>query len=161
MRWEALGVAGVASHGGWRETLLMKNGEQEVPGAAGPTGPIPPPLAPILMMTFWMLLGGAAGIKLGQSTWQLLGWGAGDVSIAVPAGGASGALAGALLGLISNPRLLVLLMAVFAGASAGAVAGKLVWGEVGEIGGQVAGGLVGGIAWAVWLFVESKKGRNL
>jgi hypothetical protein len=46
---------------------------------------------------------------------------------------------------------------VFAGASAGAVAGKLPWGEIGEIGGQVGGGLVGGIAWAVWLFVESRK----
>jgi hypothetical protein len=109
------------------------------------------------MMAFWMLLGGAAGIKLAQSMWQLLGWGDGDVSIAVPVGGVAGALAGALLGLISNPRLLVLLMAVFAGASPGAVAGKLAWGEVGEIGGQVGGGLVGGIAWAVWLFVESRK----
>jgi hypothetical protein len=135
----------------------MKNTEQETPGAAGPSVPIPPPLAPILMMAFWMLLGGAAGIKLAQSMWQLLGWGDGEVSIAVPVGGIAGALAGALLGLISNPRLLVLLMAVFAGASAGAVAGKLPWGEVGEIGGQVGGGLVGGIAWAVWLFVESRK----
>ncbi|MGH7172643.1 MAG: hypothetical protein ACRELG_20370 [Gemmataceae bacterium] len=130
----------------------MKNGEQQASGAPGPTAPIPPPLAPILMIAFWMLLGGAAGIKLAQSVWQLLGWGAGDVSIAVPVGGVIGALAGALLGLISNPRLLVLLMAVFAGASAGAVAGKLPWGEIGEIGGQISGGLVGGMAWAVWLF---------
>ena len=129
-------------------------------GAPGPTPAFPSPPAPILMMIFWMLLGGASGIKLAQSIWQLLGWGAGDVSIAVPAGGLAGALAGALLGLISNPRLLVLLMAVFAGASAGAVAGKLPWGTIGEIGGQVGGGLVGGIAWAVWLFVEGKKSRN-
>jgi len=121
----------------------MKNTEQETPGAAGPTVPIPPPLAPILMMAFWMLLGGAAGVKLAQSMWQLLGWGDGDVSIAGPVGGVAGALAGALLGLISNPRLLVLLMAVFAGASAGAVAGKLAWGEVGEIGGQV-----GAVGWS-------------
>ena len=64
-----------------------------------------------------------------------------------------------LLGLISNPRLLVLLMAVFAGASAGAVAGKLPWDEIGEIGGQIAGGLVGGIAWAGWLFVEGRKDK--
>jgi hypothetical protein len=138
----------------------MEDTKQEGPEAPRPTPAIPPPLAPILMMTFWMLLGGAAGIKLAQSVWQLLGWGAGDVSIAVPAGGLAGALAGALLGLISNPRLLVLLMAVFAGSAAGAVAGKLPWGEIGEIAGQVGGGLVGGIAWAVWLFVESKKGRN-
>jgi hypothetical protein len=110
------------------------------------------------MMTFWMLLGAAAGIKLSQSTWRLLGWGAGDVSIAVSAGGVVEALAGALLGLISNPRLLVLLMAVFAGSAAGAAAGKLPWGDIGEIGGQMAGGLVGAMAWFVWLFVEGRKG---
>ncbi len=130
------------------------------PAPPGPTSPIPPPLAPILMMAFWMLLGGAAGIKLAQSLWQLLDWGNGEVSIAVPAGGLLGGLAGALLGLISNPRLLVLLMAVFAGSAAGAVAGRLPWGAVGEVGGQVAGGLVGGMAWAVWLLVEGKKGRK-
>lgn len=135
----------------------MKNTEQGVPGGAGPIAPSPPPLAPLLMTSFWMLLGGAAGIKLAQSTWQLLSWGAGDVSIAVPVGGVVGALAGALLGLISSPRLLVLLMAVFAGSAAGAVAGKLPWGEIGEIGGQLGGGLVGGIAWAVWLFVGGGK----
>lgn len=135
----------------------MKTTERRLPAVPGPTAPSPPPLAPILMMAFWMLLGGAAGVKLAQSLWQILGWGPGDVSVAVPVGGVAGALGGALLGLISNPRLLVLLMAVFAGASAGAVAGKLAWGEIGEIGGQIGGGLVGGIAWAVWLFVESRK----
>ncbi len=135
----------------------MKGTGQEVPGAPWPAEPSPPPLAPVLMMAFWMLLGGAAGIKLAQSVWQLLGWGAGDVSVAVPVGGVVGALAGALLGLISNPRLLVLLMAVFAGASAGAVAGKLPWGEVGEVCGQVGGALVGGIAWAGWLFLGRRK----
>lgn len=106
----------------------MQDTQQVVPDPAMPPLPAPPPLAAILMMTFWMLLGGAAGIKLAQSTWQLLGWGAGDVSVAVPVGGVAGALAGALLRFITNPRLLVLLMAVFAGASAGAVAGKLPWG---------------------------------
>ncbi len=139
----------------------MEDTEQKGPKAPGLTPAIPPPLAPILMMTFWMLLGGAAGIKLAQNVWQLLGWGDGEVSIAVPAGGVIGALAGALLGLISKPRLLVLLMAVFAGSSAGAVAGKLPWGTIGEIGGQIAGGLVGGIAWAVWLYVENKRSRNV
>src|SRR5689334_3270556 len=99
----------------------MEDTKQEARSAPGPTLPVPPPLAPILMMTFWMLLGGAAGIKLAQSIWRLLGWGGGEVSVAVPAGGVAGALAGAALGLISNPRLLVLLMAVFAGSAAGAV----------------------------------------
>jgi hypothetical protein len=120
----------------------MEDTKQIGPGTLAPAACIPAPLAPILLMTFWMLLGGAAGIKLGQSLWQLVGWGAGDVSIAVPVGGV-GAVAGALLGLISNPRLLVLLMAMFAGPAAGAVAGKLPWGEIGEVGGQVAGGWSG------------------
>jgi hypothetical protein len=138
----------------------MDDAKQETPGVPGTSPGITPPLAPLLMMTFWMLLGGAAGIKLAQSLWHLLGWSDGEVSIAVPAGRVAGALAGALLGLISNPRLLVLLMAAFAGASAGAVAGKLAREEVGEISGQVGGGLVGGIAWAVWLFVRAGRSPN-
>jgi hypothetical protein len=125
---------------------------------AKPEGPVPPRLAPVLMMAFWMLLGGAAGIRAAQTLWQLLDLGGGAVSVAVPVGGAAGAVVGGLLGLISNPRLLVLLMAVFAGSAAGAVAGKVAWGEVGEVGGQVAGGLVGGLAWATWLFLGRGKG---
>ncbi len=119
------------------------------------------PLAPMLMMAFWMLLGGAAGIRVAQSLWQMLGLGGGHVSVAVPVGGVLGAVGGGLLGLISNPRLLVLLMAIFAGSAAGAVAGKVSWGDVGEIAGQVTGGLVGGIAWATWLFFGRGKSRNL
>jgi len=139
----------------------MRDGNQKAGGKAFSTLPSPAPLAPLLMMAFWMLLGGAAGIKLAQGLWQLLGWEVGDVSIAVPIGGVVGALAGTLLGFISNPSLLVLLMAVFAGASAGSVAGKLAWGNVGEIAGQVAGGLLGAIAWAVWLFFGRRKGLIL
>jgi hypothetical protein len=120
-----------------------------------------PPLPPLLMMAFWMLLGGAAGINLTQSTWRLLGLGVGEIAIAVPVGGVAGAIAGALLGLITNPRSLMLLMAVFAGSAAGAVAGKLPWGAIGEIGGQVAGGLLGGITWAAWLFIgRDRNDRN-
>jgi hypothetical protein len=138
----------------------MADTGQKAPGTPRSTPPIPAPLAPFLMMAFWMLLGGAAGIKLALSTWQLLGWSTGDVTVGVPVGGGVGALAGALLGLISNPHLLVLLMAMFAGASAGAVAGRVTWGETGEIGGQAAGALLGGIAWATWLFFERRKGPN-
>jgi len=119
------------------------------------------PLAPALMMGFWMLLGAAACIKIAQSLWQLLGWGDWAVSVAVPVGGVIGAAIGALLGLITRPRLLVLLMAVFAGASAGGVAGSVAWGEIGGIGGQVIGGLVGGLAWATWLFVNHGRNRPL
>ena len=48
----------------------------EVVGAPGPrpampASPIPPVLAPTLMIVFWMLLGGAAGIKIMESIWRL------------------------------------------------------------------------------------------
>src|SRR5437870_7739115 len=109
---------------GLRGALLMEETRQETAGATGPASRIPTSLAPVLMMAFWILLGGAAGIKFTQIIWRLLGWGAGEVSIAVPVGGAGGAFVGALLGLIRNPRLLVLMMAVFAGGTAGAAAGK-------------------------------------
>jgi hypothetical protein len=135
----------------------LEETQQVVPKAPRPPTHIPPVLAPILMMGFWMLLGGAAGIRIMQSLWSLLGFTSGNLAIAIPVGGVVGALAGALLGLIRNPRWLVLLMAVFAGASAGAVAGKVPWGEVGELGGQVAGAVVGGAAWATWLFFERRK----
>jgi hypothetical protein len=125
------------------------------------TPPLPPVLAPTLMMVFWMLLGGAAGIKVMESIWRFRGVAVGEMTIAVPVGGAVGTLAGALLGLIQNPRSLVLLMAVFAGASAGGVAGELPWGDVGQIGGQVGGGLVGGIAWAIWLLMGRSKEPKL
>ncbi|MDB5309340.1 MAG: hypothetical protein JWO38_3542 [Gemmataceae bacterium] len=111
------------------------------------------PLAPALMMAFWALLGAAAGIKVTQRVWQFLGWG-GPVAVAVPVGGMAGAVVGAVLGRIRNPRLLVLLMAV----SAGAVAGQIAWGDVGQIGGQAAGGLGGAAAWTTWLYVG--RGRN-
>jgi hypothetical protein len=140
------------------EEEITEDTQQGVPDAATSSSLISPNLAPILMMAFWMLLGGASGIKLMQSIWPFLGFGGGVVTIAVPVGGAVGALAGALLGLIRNPRWLVLLMAVFAGSAAGAVAGKVSWGEIGELGGQVAGGLVGGLTWATWLVTARSKG---
>ena len=46
------------------------------------------------MMVFWMLLGGAAGIKIMEGIWRFLGVGFGQFAIAVPVGGAVGALAG-------------------------------------------------------------------
>jgi hypothetical protein len=139
----------------------MEKAHQEAGGMPFATPPTLPPVAPLLMMAFWMLLGGAAGIRLAQSMWQLFGWGAGGVSVAVPVGGVAGAAVGAVLGRISSPPLLVLLMAVFAGSAAGGVAGKVPWGEIGEIGGQVAGALVGGIAWATWLFFGRRKESGL
>jgi hypothetical protein len=100
-----------------------------------------PLLDRLLMAVFWMLLGGAAGIKVMQSLWRFLGFDVGEVTIAVPVGGVLGAAVGVLLGMITNPRVLVLMMAVFAGSAAGGVAGRLAWGDIGEIGGQAAGAL--------------------
>jgi len=139
----------------------MADTQQTVSDAAKSSPAVPPVLAPILMIVFWMLLGGAAGIKIMERIWSFLGVEGGELSIAVPVGGAVGAVAGALLGLINNPRLLVLLMAVFAGASAGGVAGQLAWGDAGGIGGQLAGSLVGGIAWALWLYFLRRKESKL
>ena len=92
-----------------------------------------------------------------EGIWRIRGVEVGVLTIAVPVGGTVGALAGALLGLIQNPRLLVLLMAVFAGGSASGVAGQLPWGDIGQIGGQLAGGLGGGIAWGIWLLMGPSK----
>src|SRR5206468_155022 len=108
----------------------------------------------LLMMFFWMLLGGTAGINFLQAVWHVFGWDVGEVSIAVPVGGGVGALAGALLGLVRNPRVLVLLMAVYAGSAAGAIAGRIPWGAVGEVSGMAIGGLAAGLAWATWLFFD-------
>lgn len=143
-----------------RNFTHMDKAKKETGGMPYANPPAIPPWAPMLMVAFWMLLGGAAGIRIAQTGWQVLGWGAGEVSVAVPVGGVAGAAVGALLGRIKSPRLLVLLMAVFAGSAAGAVAGKVPWGEIGEIGGQVAGGMVGGIAWATWLFVGGKENAS-
>lgn len=132
---------------------LMGDAGERVPVTPLATSPSPPVLAPVLMMIFWMLLGGASGIRLMQGVWRFLDFDFGGMAIAVPVGGVIGTLAGALLGLITNPRLLVLLMAVFASSAAGGVAGKLPWGDVGDIGGQMVGGLVGGLAWGAWLFL--------
>ena len=83
------------------------------------------------------------------------------MSVAVPVGGVTRAAVGAVLGRISNPRLLILLMAAFAGSATGGVAGKVACGEIGGIGGQTAGGVGGGLAWATLLFVGRAKSPHL
>jgi hypothetical protein len=112
------------------------------------------------MLVFRVLLGAAIGIHLMQTVWRLFGWGVGEVSIAVPVGGTLGAVVGALLGLVRDPRVGELLMAVIAGAAAGAVAGRLPWGAVGEIGGLGVGGLAAGAAWAGWWYFERRAGQG-
>jgi stearoyl-CoA desaturase (delta-9 desaturase) len=133
-----------------------RRGRRGQPAEVAPDAPsadVPaPPLAPLLMLAFWVLVGAAAGINLMQAVWRMFGWEVGEVSIAVPVGGGIGALLGALLGLVRDPRVLVLLLAVYAAASAGSVAGRLPWGAVGEVAGAAIGGGVGAVAWATWLF---------
>ena len=73
----------------------MKDSGHEVPDPPASASPVPSALAPGLMIVFWVLIGGAAGIKMMESIWRFLGFEAGELTIAVPVGGAVGALAGA------------------------------------------------------------------
>jgi len=138
-------------------------GGAETPAAAPPEAPDEVseglPALP-LMLVFWILLGGAAGVNFLQAVWHAFGWSVGEVSIAVPVGGALGALAGGLLGLIRDPHVLVLPLLIFAGSAAGAVAGRLPWGPVGEISGEALGGLLGACAWTAWLLYERRAPRK-
>jgi hypothetical protein len=114
------------------------------------------PRAPKLMLMFWMLLGAVAGVKLLQGIWRMAGWDSGAVAIAVPAGVMAGAIAGGLIGRITRPSLLVLIMALLAGWSLGALAGGLVWAETGQLAGGSFGALVGGLTWTLWLLRERR-----
>ncbi|HLJ93028.1 MAG TPA: hypothetical protein VKU02_07535, partial [Gemmataceae bacterium] len=87
---------------------------------------VPPPLLPLapkLMLVFWMLLGAVAGVKLAQGVWRMAGWNTGAIAIAVPAGAVAGSIVGGFIGRINRPSLLVLIMALLAGWSLGALAG--------------------------------------
>lgn len=128
--------------------------------ANSPAAPPPLlPLAPKLMLVFWMLLGAVAGVKLAQGVWRMAGWNTGAIAIAVPAGAVVGATAGGLIGCITRPSLLVLIMALLAGWSLGALAGGLVWAETGQFAGGPIGALVGGLTWTLWLLRE-RRGAN-
>jgi high-affinity Fe2+/Pb2+ permease len=58
---------------------------------------------------------------------------------------------GGLVGLITGPRLLVLIMALLAGWSVGGLVGKLAWAETGHLAGALTGALLGALTWGVWL----------
>ena len=118
------------------------------------------PLAPKLMLVFWMLLGAVAGVKLVQEIWRMAHWSTGDIAIAVPAGALAGSIAGGLIGRITRPSLLVLIMALLAGWSLGALAGGLVWAETGQFAGGAIGALVGGLTWTLWLFRERRSANQ-
>ncbi|HTU89227.1 MAG TPA: hypothetical protein VMF69_03940 [Gemmataceae bacterium] len=118
------------------------------------------PLAPKLMLLFWMLLGAVAGVKLLQGIWRMAGWDTGATAIAVPAGAVAEAIAGGLIGRITRPSLLVLIMALLAGWSLGALAGGLVWAETGQFAGGSIGALVGGLTWTLWLLRERRSANQ-
>lgn len=121
------------------------------------------PMAPKLMLFFWMLLGAVAGITLAQKGWRLAGLTAGNFALAVPIGAVGGAVGGVLVGRITHPHLLVLVMALLAGWSVGALAGGLAWAEIGQIAGGFTGALVGGLTWGAWLLRQRGdeiKGQN-
>ena len=75
----------------------------------------------------------------------------GEFAIALPVGAVAGAVGGGLVGRITRPHLLVLVMALLAGWSVGALGGGLAWAETGKIAGGFIGALGGGLTWAVWL----------
>jgi hypothetical protein len=118
------------------------------------------PLAPKLMLVFWMFLGAVAGVKLMQGVWRMAGWNTGALAIAVPAGVVAGAIAGGFIGRITRPSLLVLIMALLAGWSLGALAGGLVWAETGQFAGGSIGALVGGLTWTLWLLRERRSANQ-
>jgi hypothetical protein len=125
--------------------------KQEVNSKSPLIPPLLLPLAPKLMLVFWMLLGAVAGITLAQGVWRMVGLSGGTFSVAVPVGAVAGAVGGGLVGQITRPHLLVLIMAMLAGWSVCALGGRLAWGETGQIAGGFTGALIGGLTWAVWL----------
>ena len=135
------------------EPIERSNSQVAKPQRNSPLPPVPPllPMAPKLMLVFWMLLGCVAGITLAQSVWRMAGLSTGAFAIALPVGAVAGMVAGGLVGQITRPHLLVLVMALLAGWSVGALGGGLAWAETGQIAGGFIGALVGGLTWPVWL----------
>jgi hypothetical protein len=146
-----------------REPRNGSPGEEVKPSVKTNTPSTPPllPLAPKLMLLFWMLLGAVAGITLAQQVWRIVGLSAGIFAIAVPIGVVGGAVGGGLVGRITRPHLVVLVMALFAGWSVGAMGGGLAWAETGQIGGGFLGALAGGLIWAVWWWRERRVEKKL
>ena len=124
---------------------------------APPVSPPLLPMAPKLIFLFWMLLGAVAGVTLAQAVWKLAGLTTGAITIAVPVGAVGGAVGGGLIGRITRPHLLVLVMALLAGWSVGAMSGGLAWAETGKIAGGFLGALVGGLTWTVWWLRERRR----
>ena len=121
-----------------------------------PDSPPLQPMAPKLMILFWVLLGAVAGVTLMQGVWKLAGLTTGAFAIVVPVGAVGGAVGGGLIGRITRPHLLVLIMALLAGWSVGAMGGGLPWDETGKIAGGFLGALAGGLTWTVWWLREPR-----
>jgi hypothetical protein len=146
-----------------RNTMNSEGAKQRMQAQTPLVSPPLLPIAPKLMLLFWMLLGAVAGITLAQQVWRLAGLTSGNFAIAVPVGAVGGALGGVLVGRITHPHLLVLVMALLAGWSVGALAGGLAWADIGQITGGFIGALVGGLTWGAWLLRrrgDEIKGQN-
>jgi hypothetical protein len=133
--------------------------EEAKPQGKAHTPSAPPsllPLAPKLMLVFWILLGVVAGVKLAQGMWPMAGWTSGTIAGAVPIGAVAGVAVGALIGRITRPSLLVLIMALLAGWSLGALTGGLAWSQIGQFTCGLLGLLIGGLTWTLWLRREQR-----
>jgi hypothetical protein len=138
------------SQGEPRDSMAAEGVKQLMQSQTPPGSPPLLPMAPRLMLLFWMLLGAVAGVTLMQGVWKLAGLTSGTFAIAVPVGAVGGAMGGGLMGRITRPHLLVLVMALLAGWSVGAMSGGLAWAEAGKIAGGFLGALAGGLTWTVW-----------
>ena len=143
-----------------RDRMNAEAAKQGMQSQAPAVSPPLVPMAPKLISLFWMLLGAVAGVTLAQAVWKLAGLTAGAITIAVPIGAVGGAVRGGLIGRISRPHLLVLVMALLAGWSVGAMCGGLAWAETGKIAGGFLWALVGGLTWTVWWLRERRASRS-
>jgi hypothetical protein len=143
-----------------RDRMNSEGTRQGMQSQSPPVSPPLLPMAPKLIFLFWMLLGAVAGVTLAQGVWKLAGLTTGAITIAVPVGAVGGAVGGGLIGRITRPHLLVLVMALLAGWSVGALCGSLAWAETGKIAGGFLGALVGGLTWTIWWLRERRTSRS-
>jgi hypothetical protein len=139
--------------------MTAEEAERGMQSQAPPVSPPQMPMAPKLVFLFWTLMGAVAGVTLVQAIWKLAGLTAGAFAIVVPVGAVGGAVGGGLIGRITRPHLLVLVMALLAGWSVGAMSGGLAWSETGTIVGGFLGATVGGLTWTVW-WLRERRDKN-
>jgi hypothetical protein len=88
-----------------RDRMNAEGAKQRVQSQTPPVSPPLLPMAPRLVLLFWMLLGAVAGVTLAQGVWKLAGLTTGVFAIAVPVGAVGEAVGGGLIGRITRPHL--------------------------------------------------------